>query len=131
MFEGCLTEYGGLEPTEWLAQERIAECGGFDCCECKAEIFEGERYFFVVANYEGDWLVYATCEPCNRIRVSLFKGDYVFGSLWKRIGEVYGLTTDGVVPIWEGEQNGVELSEHYAEQLEQLGAADRKGPADK
>lgn len=128
MFDECLYDYSGLEPTEWLQKLRVADVGGFECCECGMEIGDGDSYEFVAANYEGEWRVYTTCEPCYRIRKSLFKsGDFTFGNLWKKIKEVYGLTPDGVTPMWKEEQGGVELDAHYASQLERLGFAGRQG----
>jgi hypothetical protein len=97
MFDECLAEYGGIEPVEWLKAQRIAECGEFECCECKEFIQEGDNYELVVANYEGDWKVYVTCVLCVRIRESLFKGDYVFGRMWQAIEDHYGLTKDGLL----------------------------------
>lgn len=120
MFDECLYDVGD-EPGEYIVLNRTAQ-SVVECCECGEEILEDQQYEFVAGNYDGDWSVYCTCGTCQRIRDSLFKGEFIHGNLWKRLGERYGPTPKGIDPNWTANRAaGVEVADQYVAELEERG----------
>lgn len=102
MYGSCMNESAGCETCEWHQVEKYEICGELECTECGCGMGYGTPHKtceLSVANHEGDWNVFTTCHPCARIRNDLYE-EFIFGKLWERLGELYGLTK------WEDPEDG-------------------------
>lgn len=102
MYGACMSESAGCETCEWHQVEKYEICGELECTECGCGMGYGTPHKtceLSVANHEGDWNVFTTCHPCVRIRNDLYE-EFIFGKLWERLGELYGLTK------WEDPEDG-------------------------
>ena len=77
-----------------------------DCCECGQMIEAGEDFELDVYVDDGLPRAHITCVPCARIRRSLFKDGWIYGELWGRLEDDYGLSPAGVDDIGEGVLEG-------------------------
>ena len=96
MFDECYM--GDYECESELLESAVmtTDCSDVDCCECGEMILQGEEFELDVYADDGIPRAHITCVPCARIRRSLFRAGWIYGELWQRLGDDYGLTPDGV-----------------------------------
>jgi hypothetical protein len=91
-----MSECSGLECCEFICVDKYEIGSELECTECGCDMGYGtphETCELVVGNWEGDWRVYSTCHACVTIRDDLYE-EFIFGKLWERLGEMYGLTKE-------------------------------------
>lgn len=91
MFDSCLFgDYGYENQLYWATTPRAGKA--HECCECLGEIKKGERHELVKGKTDDAWWSSRTCLICVRVRVSVCRGEWLFGDLWDRIVGAYCVT---------------------------------------
>ena len=88
MFDSCFT----CKPddcVELLSRRQSIAREPHKCGECGCTIEPGQRYEADSTVFEGEEVVYKTCNTCRNIRDGLFTGGWYYGGIWETIHEQY------------------------------------------